>query len=63
VGYHNWNEEAIEQMASELATPWQDLRITLLRILDDNCNMIENLIDWAIEYLGNSKSIFFPSNY
>ena len=63
MGRHNWNEEAIEQMAGDLATPWQDLRSDLQRIFDDNYRMIENLMDWAIEYLDKAKSILSPSDY
>jgi hypothetical protein len=54
VGSHNWNEEAIEKMIGSLAAPWQNLRLTLQNWHDNITASIEDLMDWAIQYLGNS---------
>lgn len=51
-GSHNWNEEAIEKMAQDLATPWSDLNINLQSTLEENRRLAEDLMSWAIEYLG-----------
>ncbi|KAF4626102.1 hypothetical protein G7Y89_g12058 [Cudoniella acicularis] len=50
-GRHNWNEEAIEKMARDLATPWQHLKSTLQHDLEGNRNQIQEIMDWSIEYL------------
>jgi hypothetical protein len=63
VGEHNWNEEAIERMVKDLAAPWQDLRSTLQRTLEDNNRLIEDLMNWAIEYLGKVEGKHFPSDH
>lgn len=52
VGRHNWNEEAIEQMARDLETPWETLKSTFSRDLEGRENRIQQLMDWVIEYLG-----------
>jgi len=44
-------------MASDLATPWQDLGSALHTELEGNKNRIEEVLNWAIEYLGKSESI------
>ena len=54
VGSHNWNEEAIERMIGDLAAPWQSLRSTLKNRHESTVLSIEDLMDWAIQYLGKS---------
>jgi hypothetical protein len=51
VGTHNWNEEAIEQMARDLGAPWETLKFTIYRDLEESKSRIQDLMDWAIEYL------------
>lgn len=53
-GSHNWNEEAIERMVRDLAAPWQSLRSTLQNRHESIIIFVEELIDWAIQYLGTS---------
>jgi len=54
VGRHNWNEEAINQMTRDLATPWQNLKCTIQSSVVRDINLVEVLIDAAIEYIGKS---------
>ena len=54
MGSHNWNEEAIEQMARDLGIPWETLKSTFSRDLEGRENRIQQLMDWVIEYLGQS---------
>ena len=63
VGRHNWNEEAIKQMARDLAAPWQDLRSTLRSFLEDIDRLIEDLMDWAVDYLGKADVNLSRSDY
>jgi hypothetical protein len=62
-GTHNWNEEAIEQMTRDLAVPWQNLRSTLQRNLENHTAIIEELMDWVIEYLGKADANLFSADY
>jgi hypothetical protein len=55
VGPHNWNEEAIERMAGHLAAPWQSLHSELHDRHERIEMLIEDLMDWAIQYLGKSR--------
>ena len=50
-GSHNWNEEAIENMTRDLATPWSGLKTSLQSSLEENRVVTEELMSWAIEYL------------
>lgn len=52
VGLHNWNEEAIEGMVQDLSGPWQGLCSVLVRRNERTVLLIEDLMDWAIQYLG-----------
>jgi len=52
VGSHNWNEEAIEQMARDLGIPWETMKSTFSRDLEGREIRIQQLMDWVIEYLG-----------
>lgn len=54
VGSHNWNEEAMESMISDLETPWQNLLSTLQNRHRRTALLIENLIGWAVQYLSKS---------
>ncbi|TVY28656.1 hypothetical protein LHYA1_G002365 [Lachnellula hyalina] len=51
VGSHNWNEEAIDQMARDLGIPWETLKSTFCRDLEGRGDQIQQLMDWVIEYL------------
>lgn len=59
----NWNKEAIEQMVRDLAAPWQDLKCTLQKRLEEDSKLIEELMVWAIEHIGNAEHNLFPSHY
>jgi hypothetical protein len=52
VGPHNWNEEVIERMVRDLSAPWQGLRSILRSRNDRTVLLIDDLMDWAIQYLG-----------
>ena len=52
VGFHSWNEEAIEVMVGDLAASWQNFRSTLRSRHQSTKVSVEDLIDWAIQYLG-----------
>jgi hypothetical protein len=52
VGSHNWNEEVIERMINDLAVPWQSLLSTLQERHERIVLLIEDLMDWAVRYLG-----------
>lgn len=39
----------------DLANPWRDLNATLKTRLDEASTMIEEQMDWASEYLGESE--------
>jgi len=49
VGEHNWNEEVIEEMASDLAAPWQELKLNMRNSLERDNLFIQDLMDNAIE--------------
>lgn len=51
-GSHIWNEEVIEKMIGDLAAPWRSLRSTLQNRHESTARSIEELMDWAIQYLG-----------
>jgi hypothetical protein len=59
VGSHNWNEEAIERMIRDLTSPWQRLRTTLQNQYGSITRSIEDLIDLAIQYLGESQELSY----
>jgi hypothetical protein len=48
-------------MVRDLANPWRDLNATLKTRLDEASTMIEEQMDWASEYLGESerRNLFF----
>jgi len=54
VGSHNWNEEAIEKMIRDLDAPWRKLRLKVQKRHESIVKSIEDLMDWAIDYLGKS---------
>jgi len=62
VGSHNWNEEAIESMATALAAPWQTLTTTLQNQHDSADNLIQDLLDWAIDYIDTELHSFADSS-
>lgn len=43
-------------MARDLAMPWETLKSAFFRDIEGRENKIEQLMDWAIEYLGQSIS-------
>ncbi len=50
-GYHNWNEEAISDMASDAESPWPAL-ISDLQVLQANtCRAIEEALDESISQI------------
>ncbi|KAH8648902.1 hypothetical protein BGZ60DRAFT_422535 [Tricladium varicosporioides] len=51
VGQHNWNAEAINKMASDLETPWQNLESTFQRSLEQDIESIQVLVDQVIKYI------------
>jgi hypothetical protein len=55
VGKHNWNEEAINEMVSDLAAPWQNLESTFQSSLERDIEFIKVLMDQAIEYIGKTE--------
>jgi hypothetical protein len=61
VGSHNWNEESIESMTRDLVGPWGNFRLAVQERNERTTASIEDLIDWAIQYLGElteTKLIF-----
>ena len=55
VGSHNWNEEAVHKMASDLITPWQNLKSTTERRFERDIESIETLMDHVIGYIGKFR--------
>jgi hypothetical protein len=39
-------------MVQDLATPWSELNISLQSTLEENRRLTEDVMSWAIEYLG-----------
>jgi hypothetical protein len=54
-GAHNWNEEAIDKMVQDLAVPWENFCSTLQDRHESTSSSIEDLIDWAIDYISMSR--------
>lgn len=54
VGSHIWNEEIIEIMVGDLAAGWQSLHSTLQSQHEGTVISIQDVMDWAIQYLGTS---------
>jgi len=50
-------------MSRDLAAPWQDLRSSLQRNLESQTIIIEELMDWVIEYLGKADRNISSADY
>ena len=52
MGYHCWNEEALETAVRDLTVLWDNFETTLNHRLSDNLGFINTALDWAINHLG-----------
>jgi hypothetical protein len=62
VGYHCWNDEAMESMSSTMKTPWDNLCQSLLSSQDNNSNLIKNAFKIAIALSMSHYCLIFTLN-
>jgi cobalamin biosynthesis Mg chelatase CobN len=53
VGTHNWNEEAIESMVSDLSPKWRELCRQLERQGENAIEVVDNVLNETVDILGN----------
>ncbi len=51
VGAHNWNEEAMKEMVTNLARPWDNLRLTLQNLNESTTRSVQDLMNQALQEL------------
>lgn len=54
VGAHNWNEEAMEAMVTDLTEPWNNLRSRLRNLNESTASSIQNIMNKEFLELGKS---------
>lgn len=54
VGAHNWNEEAMEAMVTDLTEPWDNLRSRLRKLNECTARSIQDLMNKEFQELGKS---------
>lgn len=51
---HNWNEEAMEAMVTDLTEPWDNVRSTLRNLNERTASSIQDLMNQEFQELGKS---------
>ncbi|KAK5988118.1 hypothetical protein PT974_12258 [Cladobotryum mycophilum] len=62
VGQRNWNEEAMEKMVSDVSEPYRNLCNMAGSQGSDLTDLIENLADWANEFIETEIGEISPSS-
>lgn len=57
VGHHNWNEEALSEMVTDLEDPWQDLAMSLQDLQLELVQSVETVTNAAIDMFGESHAL------
>ncbi|KAH9883404.1 hypothetical protein F4778DRAFT_801988 [Xylariomycetidae sp. FL2044] len=56
IGRRNWNAEAMAAMVQDLRDPWQAVHRASEDRIDDVTELVETLVEWAIEHLVSELS-------